>query len=373
MPDIRVRKLAKTIVRHSIDVKPKDKVLVLADHVAEDMTQAVITEIYMAGGIPFSLLRSEGIERAIIEKADPDALEFWGKTDADYIKQMDGYVEIKAAQNYAEFATLSYWQRNLYLKHYRKQINMARGKTKWVCLICPNDGLAQLAGMGTDMFKDYFFKITNIDYDKLGRATEPIAKRMREVDKVRIVTKDTDLRLSLKGFTAIVANGLHNLPDGEIASTPVRDSVNGVITFNIPSLRHGFLYQNIRLTFKNGQVVEASANDTDRFLYEISIDPNARYIGEFSLGTNPFIRRHINNTIFDEKMCGSLHMALGCCYNFPGRDNGNYSAIHWDLVQSHLPEYGGGEVWFDGELIRKDGVYLPDDLCCLNPDVYGEY
>jgi aminopeptidase len=228
--------------------------------------------------------------------------------------------------------------------------------------------MAQTAGMPLREFTAYYQELMTLDYPRLATASQALAARMTAADRVRIVAPGTDLTVSLKGYVALVAAGTHNLPDGEIASTPVRSSMEGTIRFNVPSLHNGFVFRDVALTFKDGQVVEAAANDEKRFWEEISIDNNARYIGEFSLGTNPRANRVVTNTLLDEKMGGSLHMALGCCYQFPGRDNGNYSAIHWDLIQSHLSAFGGGEVWVDGELLRKDGIFVTPDTAALNAE-----
>ena len=368
--DPRVKKIAKTVLHHSLKIKPGEKVLFSATDDGSALINALIEEAYASGAVPFVSLEQYAIRRALLEGATPEQLELLGRREAMLMEAMDCHVLVDAPENSSEFSQTSQEKQALYTKYYKSQISAARKNLRWVSLAYPNVGMAQNAGMSVDAFSDYYFDLMTMDYAKLEAASLPMALRMREADQVRIVAPGTDLTVSLKGFTALVAAGEHNLPDGEIASTPVRDSMNGTIAFNIPSMHNGFLFTDVKLTVKDGKVVEASANDTERFLREISLDEGCRYIGEFSMGTNPYVTRPVGETLFDEKMFGSMHMALGACYNFPGRDNQNRSVIHWDLIQCHRAEYGGGEVWLDGELVRKDGLYLPDDLKCLNPDVY---
>ncbi len=368
--DPRIEKAAKTILHHSVRAQTGDKVLIHAVDRGDALVEALVKEAYDSKLVPFVELERTDVRRAILEGATGEQLAMMAKPSADLMTQMDCYVNIDAEENSSEFSNVSQDQMSLYTQYYRSQINAARKNLRWVSLTYPTVGMAQNADMSLSEFSDYYFQLMGMDYDKLEAAMLPMAERMRAADQVRIVAPGTDLTVSLKGFTALIAAGEHNLPDGEIASTPVRDSMNGTISFNIPSMHNGFLFKDIKLTFKDGKVVEAEANDTERFLKEISLDEGCRYIGEFSMGTNPYVNNPVHDTLFDEKMWGSMHMALGACYNFPGRDNNNRSCIHWDLILNHRPEYGGGEVWLDGELVRKDGLYVPKELQCLNPDQY---
>lgn len=371
MGDQRITALAKTLVHHSIDVRAGENVLVEAfDTSREPIVTELVREIHRIGASAFVVLQDYSVRRAMLEGASEKNLAIEAEIAVGRLGRMDCYIGLDAARNRAEMATIPTERMRLFSQAYSSPVSAAMLKTRWVQARLATLALAQSAGMGCDEFEDYYYRVATMDYEKLGQRSEPLAARMRAADKVRVMAPGTDLSVSLKGFTALVADGRRNLPDGEVASTPVRDSMEGTISFNVPSLHNGFIYNNIRLVFEKGRVVEATANDSSRFLRDIDVDANARFIGEFSFGTNPYLRKHIIDTLFDEKMTGSLHMALGCCYNFPGRDNGNYSSIHWDLVQSHLPEYGGGEVWLDGELIRKDGQFLPADLQPLNPDQY---
>ena len=240
------------------------------------------------------------------------------------------------------------------------------GHTRWAVLRWPTPAMAQLAGMSTEAFEDYYFKVCCLDYEKMSRAMDPLVERMERADRVHIVGPGTDLTFSIKGLPAIKCAGESNIPDGEVFTAPIKDSINGTLSYNTPSLHEGFTFENIRLTFKDGKIVEATANDTERINRVFDVDAGARYVGEFALGVNPYVTEIMKDTLFDEKIAGSFHFTPGACYD--ECNNGNQSALHWDLVCIQRPEHGGGEIWFDDELIRKDGLFVPEYLHGLNPD-----
>jgi aminopeptidase len=204
-----------------------------------------------------------------------------------------------------------------------------------------------------------------MDYAKMGRAMAPLEKLMAQTNRVHLKGPGTDLTFSIKGIGAKMCKGDRNIPDGEVFSCPVRNSVNGTIQFNTPTLYSGTKFENVRLELKDGKIINASANNTKRLNEILDTDAGARYIGEFSLGFNPHILNPMCDILFDEKIAGSLHFTPGQAYEDCG--NGNQSAIHWDMVLIQRPDWGGGEVWFDGELIRKDGIFVRKDLKGLNP------
>jgi aminopeptidase len=205
-----------------------------------------------------------------------------------------------------------------------------------------------------------------MDYRKMARAMVPLERRMKQADRVRVVSPGTELTFSLKGIGAKMCKGDRNIPDGEVFSCPVKDSVNGHIQFNTPTLYSGAKFENVRLEFKAGKIVDATANNTRRLNEILDTDAGARYVGEFSLGFNPYILSPMCDILFDEKISGSLHLTPGQAYE--ECDNGNRSAVHWDMVLVQRRDWGGGEIWFDGELIRKDGIFVPKDLKPLNPE-----
>jgi aminopeptidase len=239
-------------------------------------------------------------------------------------------------------------------------------KKKWCGLRAPNESMAQDAGMSTEQFEDFYFDVCTLDYEKMSRAMDPLVALMEKTDRVQIKGPGTDLTFSIKDIPVVKCDGKYNVPDGEVFTAPVRDSVNGTIQFNTPSSYMGYTYDNIVLTFRDGKIVEATANNTERINQLLDSDEGARYIGEFAIGFHPHILHPMKDTLFDEKIAGSLHFTPGQAYEIA--DNGNRSAVHWDMVLIQRPEYGGGEIYFDGELVRKDGLFVVEDLVGLNPD-----
>ncbi|MBQ3574647.1 MAG: aminopeptidase, partial [Clostridia bacterium] len=239
-------------------------------------------------------------------------------------------------------------------------------KTRWCVLRFPTPGMAQAASMSQEGFENFFFDVCTMDYSRMDRAMDALKKLMESTDKVRITGPGTDLTFSIKGMPAIKCAGEANIPDGEIYSAPIKDSVNGVLSYNTPSMMDGFTFENVKLTFRDGKIIEATANDTERINQIFDMDEGARYVGEFAIGVNPYITKPMKNTLFDEKIMGSFHFTPGAAYD--DCFNGNRSALHWDLVCIQTQEYGGGEMYFDDVLIRKDGRFVVPELECLNPE-----
>jgi len=225
--------------------------------------------------------------------------------------------------------------------------------------------------MSTPAFEKFYFDVCTLDYAKMAKAGEPLQDLMSRTDRVEIKGPGTDFSFSIKGIGAVACSGDRNIPDGECFSAPVRESVNGVVQFNTVSLYQGTEFKDIRYEIENGKIVDASAGSNTAKINEIlDTDEGARYFGEWSLGYNPFVLHPMKDTLFDEKIAGSFHFTPGNAYDPPG-GNGNKSSIHWDTVLIQRPEYGGGEIYFDGKLIRKDGLFVLDELKGLNPDRLG--
>jgi aminopeptidase len=237
---------------------------------------------------------------------------------------------------------------------------------KWCILRFPTPAGAQAAGMSTEAFEDFCLDVSTLDYARMDRAMDPLVELMSGTDQVRIVSPGTDLTFSIKGIPVIKAAGKNNIPDGEVFTAPVRDSVNGSILYNTPSLEDGTTYERVRFTFKNGKIVESDSNEPEKLLKMLDTDEGSRYLGEFALGLNPRIDRPIKDTLYDEKIGGSLHLTPGRAYD--EADNGNRSSVHWDLVLMQTPQWGGGELYFDGVLVRKDGRFVLPKLEGLNPE-----
>ncbi|HEY8529300.1 MAG TPA: aminopeptidase [Paenibacillaceae bacterium] len=368
MRDPRLQTLARQLVNYSIDVRPGENVLIEMIGSETELVKCLIEEVARRGGRPFVSLENRAVLRTLLLHATPEQIAVWKEYDLKRMELMQGYIGIRAGDNASELADVPPEKMRLYDTGYRHPVHSERRvkKTKWVILRYPNPSMAQLAGMSTEAFEDFYFRVCNLDYAKMDRAMDPLKELMDRTDRVRIVGPGTDLSFSIKGIGAVKCSGRRNIPDGEVYTAPVRDSVNGTISFNVPSVYNGFKYENVRLTFRDGRIVEASANDTARINALLDTDEGARFVGEFSLGFNPHILHPMNDILFDEKIAGSLHFTPGQAYE--EADNGNRSAIHWDLVLIQRPEYGGGEVWFDDVLIRKDGRFVHPALEGLNPE-----
>lgn len=281
---------------------------------------------------------------------------------------MDAYIAVRASDNISEMADVSQAQMQLYQQQWTKPVHLdiRVPNTKWCVLRYPSPSMAQLAGISTEAFEDFYFQVCTLDYARMDRAMDPLVELLERTDKVEITGPGTDLAFSVKGIPSVKCSGLRNIPDGEVYTAPVRDSVNGVIRYNTPSLYQGFTYESISLEFRDGKIVKATANDSEKINKVLDIDPGARYIGEFALGLNPHIKAAMKDTLFDEKISGSFHFTPGNAYE--KAFNGNKSAVHWDLVSIQTPEQGGGEIWFDGVLVRKDGRFVLPALAGLNPE-----
>ena len=368
MQDIRIEKLAYGLVNHSCRLKKGEKVLIEAKGIDYMLVNALIKEVYKVGAYPFVEIVDNRVYRELLLGQDEECARLKADFDAYRMSQMDAYIGIRGGDNALENCDVPSdkmkIENEIYSKKVHHEIRVA--KTKWVVLRYPNPGMAQSANMSTDAFEDYYFKVCNLDYSKMDKAMDALKARLDKADKVHIVAKDTDLTFSIKGIDTCKCSGKCNIPDGEIYTAPVRESVNGYITYNAPSITQGFKFENVKFVIKDGKIIEATANDTERVNKILDTDEGARYFGEFAFGVNPYIVNPMGDILFDEKISGSIHFTPGSCYKTA--NNNNNSAIHWDLVQIHTPENGGGEIYLDGELIRKDGLFVPADLQCLNPE-----
>ena len=370
MPDPRYTKLADLLINHSTSLQTDEHVLIEVFDAPDDMVIAVIQAARRAGGHPHVAIRSNRVMRALNLDAADRNFDVWADYDRYRMKKMQAYIGLRGSLNVSEPADIADDQLKMQARLYGKPVHFQQRipHTKWCVLRWPTPSMAQLAQMSTEAFEDFYFDVCTLDYAKMDRAVQPLARRMRNTDRVRITEPgDTELSFSIKDINVIPCSGTHNIPDGECFTAPVLDSVNGIIHFNTPTIYNGTTFENIRLTFKDGQVVEATAQDKQDQLNSIlDTDEGARYVGEFAIGFNPYITHAMKDILFDEKIAGSLHFTPGRAYD--EADNTNRSEIHWDLVLIQRPEFGGGTIHFDDELIRKDGLFVPDDLAPLNPD-----
>lgn len=371
MKDIRIEKLAYNLVNYSCRLKKGENVLIKVYGEGEErsLVMAIIQEVYKVGANPFVWNHDPEIMRELLKKCNEEQIKTWAESDLMLMKKMDAYIGVWGGNNNAENSSIKEENYKIYEKLYLDPVHMHQRvkNTKWVVLNYPTSSMAQQASMSTDEFEDFYFKVCNLDYSKMDKAMDNLVSLMNKTDKVKIIGEGTNLEFSIKNIPAIKCAGIMNIPDGEVFTAPVRDSINGVLSYNTPSLySDGFTYENIKLEFKNGKIVNASANDNERINKIFNTDEGARYIGEFAIGVNPYITKPMKDTLFDEKIMGSFHFTPGACYD--EAPNGNKSTIHWDLVCIQTKEYGGGEMYFDDVLIRKDGVFVIDELKCLNPE-----
>ena len=368
MQDLRINKLAENLINYSCSLKKGEKILIEAKGIDYMLVNALIKEVYKVGAYPFVEIYDNRISRQLLLGNSVELAKLKAEFDSAKMNKMDAYIGIRGGENCNELSDVPEQNAKIESEYYSHPVHheIRVKKTKWVVLRYPNQGMAQQAGMSTDAFEDFYFNVCNLDYSKMDKAMDALVKRLNSTDKVHIKAVGTDLTFSIKGVGCKKCSGERNIPDGEIYTAPIKDSVNGTILYNAPSVENGFKFENVCLTFKDGKIINATANDTEKLNAILDTDEGARYIGEFALGVNPYIVKPMGDILFDEKISGSIHFTPGCCYD--DCYNGNISAIHWDLVQIQTKEYGGGEIYFDGELIRKDGLFVTEDLLCLNPE-----
>lgn len=366
MTDPRYTRLAKLLVEYSTSLRKGDRVLLDMIDVPDEFSIELMRAARAAGATPIIETRHTRITREVLRGTNESHARLARDIELFRMKKMQAYIAIRGSDNASENADVSSEHMALYSRTIRPVLNYRVNKTRWCVLRWPTPSMAQSAGMSTEAFEDLYFRVCTMDYRKMGRAMAPLERRMRRADRVRIQGPGTDLAFSIKGIGAKMCKGDRNIPDGEVFSCPVKHSVNGRISFNTPTLYSGTKFENVCLEFKDGKIVKATSNHTRRLNEILDTDPGARYTGEFSLGFNPHILSPMCDILFDEKIAGSLHLTPGQAYE--DCDNGNRSAVHWDMVLIQRPEWGGGEIWFDNELIRKDGKFVTSDLKPLNPE-----
>lgn len=365
--DSRIKKLADILVHYSCNVQKGERVLISYDgETTKPLAKQIIKEVYNCGGLPYVDIRDSSITREILLGCTEEQLAFMNEYQMKQMEGMQAYIGIRGSDNASEQADVPASQHNLYSKMLRPVLRQRVDHTKWVVLRYPNNAMAQLANTSLENFENFYFDVCTLDYGKMDKAMDSLKSLMEKTDKVHIVGPGTDLTFSIKGINTVKCSGERNIPDGEIYTAPVRESMNGIISYNTPSEENGFTYTDIVFEVKDGKIVKATANNNERINELLDTDENSRYFGEFAIGVNPFILHPMKDTLFDEKIAGSFHLTPGCAYD--DADNGNKSALHWDLVMIQRPEYGGGEIYFDDVLIRKDGLFVIPELDVLNPE-----
>ncbi|UQZ86845.1 Aminopeptidase PepS [Paenibacillus konkukensis] len=368
MRDPRLKVFAHNLIRYSVNLQPGEHILLemigLPD---QELTKCLIEEVHAAGGHPHIELRDPAVTRSLMLHGTKEQFQMLKELELERMKRMQAYIGMRSGSNITETSDVPEAQMKLYVTEYQRPVTDQRvNHTKWCVMRYPNPSMAQLANTSTEAFEDFYFQVCNLDYSKMGGAMEALVSLMNRTDKVRLVSPGTDLTFSIKDIPAIPCAGKNNIPDGEVFTAPVKTSVNGVLSYNTPTIYQGTSFENVVLRFENGKIIEATSNNTKKLNEILDTDDGARYIGEFAIGVNPYIKYPMKDILFDEKIDGSIHFTPGNAYE--EADNGNRSSVHWDMVLIQRPEFGGGELYFDDKLIRKDGRFVIAELEQLNPE-----
>jgi len=364
MKDKRNEILARQLLDYSTELQ-KGEVLYLEIKGKEtlELGKEVIRLATLKGATTFWYYSDESLMRHWVKAASDEQFKKQAELHLELMKKANAYIGLRGSDNPFDMADIDMKQMDKNMSLFYKPVHLEQRvkHTRWVVLRFPNNAMAQLAETSQEAFEDFYYNVCCADYAKMSKAEDKLFDLMTATDEVRIKGPGTDLTFSLKGIPCIKCDGKRNIPDGEVYTAPVKDSINGTITYNAPSLYQGNIYTKVSFTFKDGKIIKATADTNESKLNKIlDTDEGSRYIGEFAVGVNPFILHPMKDTLFDEKIAGSIHLTPGQCYK--EAPNGNQSAVHWDLVLIQRADYGGGELWFDGKLVRKDGVFTDPEM-----------
>lgn len=373
MTDPRIDQLAHQLIHYSLDLKAGERLLIDWNGVQPlPLVERLVAHAAQVGAIPIWQHNEDSLLRQLLLNGSEAQIKEYGQVHRNKVAQFQTYLAIRGQDNIFELNDVPAERRKWYAQHFTQPVHLEQRvkHTRWCVLRYPNSAMAQLAETSNEAFTDFYFKTCLLDYAKFSDAMIPLRDLMNHTDRVRITAPGTDLQFSIKDIPAIPCNGKVNIPDGEVFTAPVRDSVNGTIRYNTPSPYMGGIYHDVTLTFRDGKIVEAHCEGDVAALNRIfDTDAGARYVGEFAIGFHPWIRKPMKDILFDEKIAGSIHFTPGQCYD--EAFNGNQSAVHWDLVLIQRADYGGGELYFDDRLIRKDGIFVTPELQHLNPEHWG--
>ena len=370
MDSSTLQKLAYQFMVNAVRAQPGDNIwLEYRGPKARVLADACAAKVEEIGGHPYLIDTGAGAVNSIVGPLSAAGVAALGEQRLAQMKTMQGYIRVDDDADQAKI-TLPPEQMARYKKTLQPVNDYRVNHTRWLVTAAPTEEFAAACGMSFADFQVFYRDVCLVDYGKMTEAVKPLEKLMAEGKKVRIYspTQETDLSFSIEGIPAIPCTGTLNIPDGECFTAPVQDSINGTIRFG-PSSYDGQRFACIRLTFKDGRIDQAEAENperTARLNQMLDTDPGARYTGEFSINFNPFIRHPTGSILFDEKIDGGIHMAMGNCYD--QAPNGNKSSVHWDMVHIQRVDYGGGELYIDDRLIRKDGIFVVPELLALNPE-----
>lgn len=362
----KLKELASLIVNYSIRVEKDERVLITTQSLeTREFVSYLIEEIYKNGGVPCLKINDPILGARLAEKNNEGRIELLKKIQENEVELFDSFINIRYATNDYENKNVSGEMSKKLSQALLPSSDVRVNQRKWVLLNYPSLLDSYKAKMTSTEFMEFALRVMTVNYKSMSELIKPLKKLMDKTDKVRIVSPGTDITFSIKGMGSIPCVGEMNIPDGELYSAPVKNSVNGTITYNTPSPYQGRVYNHVSLEFKDGKIINATCDDDNEKLNEIfNTDEGARYVGEFSLGFNPEILYPMGDILYDEKILGSIHFTPGQAY----KDcyNGNDSGIHWDMVLIQRKDYGGGEIYFDDVLIRKDGMFVLEELKALN-------
>lgn len=369
--DERIVRLAENLIKNSVKLKKGEQIYIEAIGLSTmPLVQELVKAATKAGGVPFYYFNEQALQKEFIENASVAQMKAQAEIHKQLMANSQAYIGVRGNDDLFKMSAVDPEKMNNYQKYYWNPVHseIRVPQTKWCVLRYPNAAFAAMSKMALEEFEDFYFDACLVDYVKMGQAMKPLKKLMDKTKKVRIVAPGTEVEFSIAGLKSIICDGKMNIPDGEVYTAPVKDSINGVIQFNTDTTYLGTVFSNIRLEFKDGKIVEGhSMINDDKFQKILNIDEGSRYMGEFALGVNPYVTQPMLDILFDEKISGSFHMAIGNSYE-DETNNGNKSAIHWDLVQMQDAEHGGGEIFFDDVLVRKNGRFVLPDLIGLNPE-----
>ncbi|MBI4978194.1 MAG: aminopeptidase [Spirochaetes bacterium] len=365
--DQRLKDLSVTLIDYSVSLKRGETLyldLIGSDGIA--LAREIVRAVTERGAIPYWNFFDDNLSAAFFAAADETQHRAFAEFHKKNMAACDAYIGIRSSANPFDASSVPASGQKLKRKYFWTEVHEhTRLKKKWCVLRYPNNAMAVMSKKSTEAFEDFYFRVCNIDYARFSKAMDPLQSLMARTDRVQITGPGTDISFSIKGLPPIKCDGKYNIPDGEVFTAPVRESVNGIIQYNTPTVYDGHSFANMRFEVKDGRIVDYKAEGDRAALDAIfSTDDGARFFGEFSLGLHPHVDTPMCDALFDEKIYGSLHFTPGNAYD--DCNNGNKSAIHWDLVLVQTPAYGGGEIRFDGTLIRKDGEFVLEELMPLS-------
>ena len=360
--------LADIIINHSLETKKDEKIILYYEtKEADNLVKEIIKKANEKEASVYLRYTDPKLDKLLKENLRESVFDVYKNEIKFDVANFDSFIAIRCNVNDYEYKNVNDNMLGKLNKLKSRYNDIKINNRKWVLLNYPSDVEAYKAKMTYDDYKNFSYSAMCEDYDKMQNDIRPLKLLMETTDKVRLTGVDTDITFSIKDMPIIPCCGEKNIPDGEIYCAPVKKSVNGYIKYNTPSPYRGEVFHGVKLTFKDGKIIDATCDEKEKQdkLNEIfNTDAGARYVGEFSIGLNPKIKHPIGNILFDEKIIGSIHFTPGMAYK--DSYNGNSSSIHWDMVLIQRKDYGGGDIYFDDVLIRKDGKFVISDLLHLN-------